>query len=668
MVQTTTAPARPRAALRALLAALASLAVILIPLGSAHAAERLVIDQGHVDAFNVEADGDALTLNLKEDVTGSHVTRKPEEVELHVKSAALTDVPKGWPGEGKGYHLPLTQNHDLLWPGWDTQEAQGGDFDPSIKLKFDAVEGPGKIHLFSQTSFGGVASVVENDSTELETGSMLDQATFAHTHAHWVFTKPGVYTLTLHAEGSKSGKKVSSNKATYTFTVGDEFKGKADAKVEEPAPAPEAPAEPEQPSGEAPAPTPEAPAKPEQPSDTAPTAAASAPKDSTKPAAPANPAPADESKPDTSAPKAKAPEKPAAPAPKAKPKAAAPEAKTPAKHAAPAAPAMPEAPAKEEPKAPVCTATEVVRDATQDEIKAATSTSKAKAGGSYTIPANTHVHPNWVFSKPGTYKLTIRQSVKGKDGKSYSDTSTLTFNVGSSSGATSGHFDFGSRFENGKLISSIKDDRKSPAQWVDPSSISFGLGNAAKAKAPAGIEFIAPAGSDVWMIGSTQAPSVPWVGANSMHPSIIQNTTGEITQTLVSASGPGNVGVFTSGNFGQIVGQKWYSSTAGSGSSVSAAKDRKSAKIGQIFKDGKGYKIVDLKGKTEDGADCDLSADQIVEAGGSADYAKSVTGDAPAGSASDLPRTGAEVTGLSGTAAALIIVGAGTAVARRRFQ
>lgn len=658
MVQTATAPARTRAALRALLAAFASLAVILIPLGSAHAAGRLVIESGHVDAFNVTAKGDALKLDLKEDVTGSHKTHAAEDVELHVKSAALTNVPKGWPGEGKGYHLPLTQNHDLLWPGWDTLGVKGTGFDESIKLKFDKVEGPGAVHLFGQ-SMGGIEPLLAGGGTQLKAGAIRDQKFAAHTHAHWIFTKPGVYTLTLHAEGRKGGKTVSSNKATYTFTVGDEFKGKAEAKAEKPAPAP--------------APKPEDSTTPEKPSDTEPTAAAPAPKDSTKPAAPANPAPADKPKPRTSTPKAKAPEKPAAPAPKAKAKAkaAAPakEVKTPAKHAAPAAPAMPEAPAKEEPKAPVCTATEVVRDATQDEVKAATSTSKAKAGGSYTIPANTHVHPNWVFSKPGTYKLTIRQSVKGKDGKSYSDTSTLTFNVGSSSGATSGHFDFGSRFENGKLISSIKDDRKSPAQWVDPSSISFGLGNAAKAKAPAGIEFIAPAGSDVWMIGSTQAPSVPWVGANSMHPSIIQNTTGEITQTLVSASGPGNVGVFTSGNFGQIVGQKWYSSTAGSGSSVSAAKDRKSAKIGQIFKDGKGYKIVDLKGKTEDGADCDLSADQIVEAGGSADYAKSVTGDAPAGgSASDLPRTGAEVTGLAGTAAALIIVGAGTAVARRRFQ
>ena len=657
MVQTATAPARTRAALRALLAAFASLAVFLIPLGSAHAAERLVIDSGHVDAFNVTAEGDALKLDLKEDVTGSHKTHAAEDVELHVKSAALKDLPENVPGAPKAYWLPMTQDQNLLWPGWDTLGVKGTGFDESIKLKFDKVEGPGNIHLMGADSFGAITPLLENGSMDLKSGAVRDQSFAAHTHAHWVFTKPGVYTLTLHAEGTKGGKKVSSNKATYTFTVGDEFRGKADTKAEKPAPAP--------------APAPEDSTTPEKPSDTAPTAEAPAPKDSTKPAAPANPAPADKPKPRTSTPKTKAQEKPAAPAPKAKakPKAAAPAKEAKAKPAAPAAPAMPEAPAKEEPKAPVCTATEVVRDATQDEIKAATSTSKAKVGGSYTIPANTHVHPNWVFSKPGTYKLTIRQSVKGKDGKSYSDTSTLTFNVGSSSGATSGHFDFGSRFENGKLISSIKDDRTSPAKWVDPSSISFGLGNAAKAKAPAGIEFIAPAGSDVWMIGSTQAPSVPWVGANSMHPSIIQNTTGEITQTLVSASGPGNVGVFTSGNFGQIVGQKWYSSTAGSGSSVRAAKDRKSAKIGQIFKDGKGYKIVDLEGKTEDGADCDLSADQIVEAGGSADYAKSVTGDAPAGgSASDLPRTGAEVTGLAGTAAALIIVGAGTAVARRRFQ
>lgn len=665
MVQTTTAPARPRAALRALLAALASLAVILIPLTSAHAAERLVIEQGHVDAFNVEADGDALTLNLKEDVTGQNVTHKPEEVELHVKSAALTDIPKGWPGEGKGYNLPLTQNPELVWPGWDTQGAQGADFDPSIKLKFDAVEGPGKIHLFTQANFNGAASLLENDSTELETGSVLNQPKFAHTHAHWVFTKPGVYTMTLHAEGTKGGKKVSSNSATYTFTVGDEFKGKADQSAEQPAPEPEAPAKPEQPSDKAPAPD-EAPAKPKQPSDTAPSDQDAPESGNDEPAPkPANPPANGNDKPK------KAPVKPApkAPAP-AKKNAPAPAPAAPAAQEAPApeAPEAPAEPAKEEPKAPVCTATEVVRDATKEEIKAATTESKGKVGGSYTIPANTHVHPNWVFSKPGTYKLTIRQSVKGKDGKSYSDTATLTFNVGSSSGATSGHFDFGSRFENGKLISSIKDDRKSPAQWVAPSSISFGLGDAAKHKVPGGLEFIAPAGSDVWMIGSTQDPGVPWLGANSMHPSIIENTTGEITQTLVSASGPGNVGVFTSGNFGQLVGQKWYSATAGSGSNVKAAKDRKSAKIGQIFKDGKGYKIVDLKGKTEDGADCDLSADQIVEAGGSADYAKSVTGDAPAGSASDLPRTGAEVTGLAGTAAALIIVGAGAAVARRRFQ
>ncbi|MDU5963080.1 MAG: hypothetical protein E6Z13_08020, partial [Dermabacter sp.] len=110
MVQTATAPARTRAVLRALLAAFASLAVILIPLDSAHAAGRLVIESGHVDAFNVTAKGDALKLDLKEDVTGSHKTHAAEDVELHVKSAALTDLPKNIPGGPKAYYLPETQD------------------------------------------------------------------------------------------------------------------------------------------------------------------------------------------------------------------------------------------------------------------------------------------------------------------------------------------------------------------------------------------------------------------------------------------------------------------------------------------------------------------------------------------------------------------------------
>lgn len=41
-------------------------------------------------------------------------------------------------------------------------------------------------------------------------------------------------------------------------------------------------------------------------------------------------------------------------------------------------------------------------------------------GSSYTLPANTHAHQNWVFTAPGTYKLTISAQVTPKQGEQIS--------------------------------------------------------------------------------------------------------------------------------------------------------------------------------------------------------------------------------------------------------
>lgn len=43
-----------------------------------------------------------------------------------------------------------------------------------------------------------------------------------------------------------------------------------------------------------------------------------------------------------------------------------------------------------------------------------------EAGSSYTLPANTHAHQNWVFTAPGTYKLTISAQVTPKQGEQIS--------------------------------------------------------------------------------------------------------------------------------------------------------------------------------------------------------------------------------------------------------
>ena len=263
-----------------------SLAVLLLAvlgITPAHAqVQRL--DQGHIDAFNVTADGGELTLDLKEDATGSHVRRAPEDVELVVGQDAYTERTAEIPEIGKaGYMLPQTQRSDLIWPGWDTQGARDIG---AIDLEFVEVTGPGEVYLFQTGSFGSLDPVLDGGSTRLETGSVIAQEEPAHVHANWLFTEPGTYEMRVVATGGG----VSSNEATYTWIVGD---GEA------------APAAPAQATTSEASATSAAPAAPAAPASKASTSSASkqapkqAPKQEAKPApAEAQPQPEPEQRPD----------------------------------------------------------------------------------------------------------------------------------------------------------------------------------------------------------------------------------------------------------------------------------------------------------------------------------------------------------------------------------
>ena len=175
--------------------------------------ERL--DRGHIDAFNVTADGGELTLDLKEDATGTHVRRAPEDVELVVGEDAYTERTAEIPEIGKaGYMLPQTQRSDLIWPGWDTQGARDIG---AIDLEFVEVTGPGEVYLFQTGSFGSLFAVLEGGATRLESGAVIAQEEPAHVHANWLFTEPGTYRMRVVAKGGGA----SSNEATYTWVVGD---------------------------------------------------------------------------------------------------------------------------------------------------------------------------------------------------------------------------------------------------------------------------------------------------------------------------------------------------------------------------------------------------------------------------------------------------------------
>lgn len=66
-------------------------------------------------------------------------------------------------------------------------------------------------------------------------------------------------------------------------------------------------------------------------------------------------------------------------------------------------------------------------------------------GSSYTLPANTHAHQNWVFTAPGTYKLTISAQVTPKQGEQISgedggsgDGAAASSGTGSAAGSSEG--------------------------------------------------------------------------------------------------------------------------------------------------------------------------------------------------------------------------------------
>lgn len=179
------------------------------PAPSSSTNAKVVLAHGHVDVFHVGLTGGKLDLKLKEDVTGSGVIHEPQDVDLQVKDSALVDIPRQFPGAPRAYVLPMTQNQDLLWPGWDTRSTG-----KPVDLVVDSVQGPGKVHLFTTDISGTAVSQLTSGGTALPGTISVPSPT--HVHANWVFTKPGVYTMTVHAT---SGSMRSATK-TYTWRVG----------------------------------------------------------------------------------------------------------------------------------------------------------------------------------------------------------------------------------------------------------------------------------------------------------------------------------------------------------------------------------------------------------------------------------------------------------------
>ncbi len=536
------------------------------PASPAQAAHPTVLTSGHMDLFNIAAGADgSISLNLKEDATGTGVERAPEETVIGVAEKAFTTRAAAVPQLGTpGFLLDQVQQAGIVWPGWDSGAARqlGGT---AVRFVVEQLDGPGKVFLW-ETNLATLNPILRDASGtpnfQMGQGSVITQPEPAHQHANWLFSAPGTYRMTVRAEVDTPGGTLTAPARTYTWAVGDAAiaaarggehggsgndsgsgsghrnDGAAGTPGDSAAPGSGSiPGAGDGSTGPAPGGTP--------------TAGTGGANGGANGADGANGAPGTEAPGGTT--QAPVGQGPAGQAPQAP---------------------GPAAPAGQAPAAPICIPTPVERAAS------------GGASGSHTIPANTHVHPNWVFTQPGTYTVGLALNAIAKDGTRLSTTTSLTFNVGGSGTANSGHYDLGAVVDGGQLRAAVKDDNS--GQWRDPASLSFGLGEAAATTAPAGIDFVAGAGERIYMISSSQVSGVPWLGANTQHPSFREATTGELTLSVTSVSGPGKMAVFESGTFGQLVGQQWFGSSGGGTETV-------------------------WEGRTADGQPCELSPEQIAQ-------------------------------------------------------
>ncbi|EWC59396.1 hypothetical protein UO65_5342 [Actinokineospora spheciospongiae] len=189
------------------------------------APERAVLARGHVDLGPRHDDG-AWRLMVHDDSAAPAVWRALDRTVLRVPDQAVLPVPDdpaySFLGEpGRPVHvLPQTQDPDVPWIGWNTQDPRVIDsVDRGVTLTLTGVEGPGEVFVYLQAGNFAGADVLW-DSTKAERQDIWVD-TNTHTHANWVFTAPGVYLVRVEVHADLVDGSRVGDPATLRFAVGD---------------------------------------------------------------------------------------------------------------------------------------------------------------------------------------------------------------------------------------------------------------------------------------------------------------------------------------------------------------------------------------------------------------------------------------------------------------
>ena len=189
--------------------------------------ESAVIGTGHVDIGPRMVDGQ-WRVALRDDSGAHPVWRDPDRTVLRVTDAALMAAPTGsdyaFMGAQAGeqyYVVPQTQNPEVVWLGWNTQDpGVVSAIDRGATMRIGSVAGPGRTWMFLQDgTFGKPRLLVDGQSGQAQ-DVWVDAST--HVHANWVFTAPGVYTAALTFSARTTDGQQLSASTTLRFAVGSQ--------------------------------------------------------------------------------------------------------------------------------------------------------------------------------------------------------------------------------------------------------------------------------------------------------------------------------------------------------------------------------------------------------------------------------------------------------------
>lgn len=686
------------------------------PAGAAHAAQisgaaaSLASNDGQSKPVNLEggdlsifdavatANGE-VDLQLKDGATGT--SHNPAQTTLKIPASTWQNISDDYPGSPGGYFVSQgVQANSPLQPasaapkgrlGWDTSQlAQAGFSAAHFEVSYSGPEGA-SVSLFGLDDNGQLASslLVDGNYELNPLGSEIAPQQLAAAYPNWVFSAAGVYQLQVRVLAQRSdGTVIASPVRSYRVEVGDV----AAQATPTPAPTPQNPdtqnpgAQPTTAPSAVPSATPSAVPQPVVTPSAQPSTAPSAqPGVSAAPSASATP---------VASPKPSAGKPATSPSPrsaiggevKAKPSAANPAGKQLLASSRSAKSAQaPRAAAQGRSASQVRAAVGQSRSAVSSRAATQSFVSQARPAQSFVAQARSASQGAAAQTSAQKAKAQSAAAVKENPASSaVSATATLTFVVGpdANGNANEGHFDLGPRIVDGKLKLQVKDDRSQPASWVDPSTLTFSLGDKATLKAPDALNFVATPGQDVWMISSSQSAGVPWLGMNSQAEEIVSKTSGEVTFTLVSVEGPGKVSVFTSGGLGGGVGEHLLqeegssytlpANTHAHQNWVFTAPGTYKLTISAQVTPKQGEQISGEDGGSGDGAAASSGAGSSEGGSASGAAGSAASGSAKAGQAAgasggkSLAKTGA-VSGALNVAGGLMLLAVAVLVARRRM-